>query len=98
MLGDLPPSSSDTRFTVAAASRMISLPSSLLPVKAILSTPGWVTIGMPTVRPPPLTTLMTPRGTPHSSKPLASSITDKGVWLAGFRTDVQPAASAAASF
>src|SRR5207249_11895378 len=36
MLGDLPPSSSDTRLSVDAVSRWISFPTSVEPVKAIL--------------------------------------------------------------
>ncbi len=40
MFGDLPPSSSEIFFSVPAAARMISLPTSTLPVNAILSTSG----------------------------------------------------------
>ena len=40
MFGDLPPSSRDTRFSVSEVSRWISLPTSVEPVKAILSTIG----------------------------------------------------------
>ena len=47
MLGDLPPSSSDTRLSVPAASRMMPLPTSVDPVKAILSTPGCRTSAIP---------------------------------------------------
>ncbi len=40
MFGDLPPSSSEIFFSVSAAPRMIVLPTSTLPVNAILSTSG----------------------------------------------------------
>ena len=42
MFGDLPPSSSEIFFSVSAASRMMILPTSALPVNAILSTSGCV--------------------------------------------------------
>ena len=49
--GDLPPSSSDTRFMSSTAARPISLPTSVEPVKAILSTPGCATSAAPAVSP-----------------------------------------------
>ena len=42
----------------------------------------------------PVTTLKTPLGTPARSASSASAKAEKGVWLAGFATMVQPAASA----
>ena len=65
MLGDLPPSSSVTRFSVSAAPRMISLPTAVEPVNAILSIPGCWTIALP-VSGPPVTMLTTPAGKPAS--------------------------------
>ena len=53
MLGDLPPSSRLIFFSVSAAVRMICLPTSTLPVKAILSTSSWATSGAPAVSPKP---------------------------------------------
>ncbi len=53
MLGDLPPSSSDTRLSWSAAFRMISFPISALPVNAILRTFGWLTSGPPAPGPSP---------------------------------------------
>src|SRR5205085_2024987 len=97
MFGDLPPSSSEIFFSVAAALRMIVLPTSALPVKAILSTPGCSTIAAP-VAPSPLTMLTTPDGRPASAKLEASSRIDNGVCSAGFSTVVQPAQIAGASF
>ena len=40
MTGDLPPSSSDTRFRLPAAPAMIDLPTAVEPVNEILSTSG----------------------------------------------------------
>ena len=48
MTGDLPPSSSDTRFSVSVAALLMALPTSVEPVNAILSTPGCVTSAAPT--------------------------------------------------
>ena len=59
MFGDLPPSSSEIFFSVSAAARMIVLPTSALPVNAILSTSACSTIAAP-VSPSPVTMLTTP--------------------------------------
>src|ERR1700688_223726 len=98
MLGDLPPSSSVTRFTVSAASFTIILPTLADPVKAILFTSGCFTSGDPQLSPNPVITLTTPLGNPTSSNHFASSSTVNGVCSAGLSTQVQPAASAGASF
>ena len=97
MFGDLPPSSSEIFFRVSAAERMMSRPTSRLPVKAILSTSSWATMAAP-VWPKPVTTLTTPLGTPHSSKKRANSRSVRGVCSAGLITMEQPAHSAGASF
>ena len=52
----------------------------------------------PAVSPNPLTMLTTPGGRPTSSNQFANSRTVSGVCSAGFSTQVQPAASAGASF
>ena len=98
MLGDLPPSSSESRFSVPAASRMICLPTSVEPVNAILSTRGSRTMAMPTLPPGPVTTLTTPSGTPASWQSSANLSAVSGVCDAGFSTIVLPAARAGASF
>src|ERR1700731_213291 len=54
IFGDLPPSSSVTRFSVSAALFTIILPTAALPVNATLSTPGWATSAAPAVSPKPL--------------------------------------------
>src|SRR5258708_25785250 len=98
MFGDLQPSSSVTRFTVSAACLTIVFPTSALPVKAILFTSGCFTNGAPQVSPKPVTMFTTPGGKPTSENQLAISSAVSGVCSAGLSTQVQPAASAGASF
>ena len=98
MLGDFPPSSSETRFTVAAASRMMPWPTAVEPVNAILSTSACLTSAAPAVRPSPATTLKAPAGNPAACATSAKSRAVSGVSEAGFNTTVQPAASAGANF
>src|SRR6266849_1574786 len=98
ILGDLPPSSRVTRLSVSAALLTIILPTAALPVNATLSTPGWATNAAPAVSPKPLMIFTTPGGSPTSSNQLANSSAVSGVCSAGFKTQVQPAASAGASF
>src|SRR3990172_23871 len=98
MLGDLPPSSSESRLSVPAASRMICLPISVEPVNAILSTRGSRTSAIPALPPGPVTTLKTPSGSPASWQSSANLSAVSGVSDAGFRTTVLPAASAGAIF
>ena len=62
--GDLPPSSSETRFRLPAAALTISLPTSVEPVKATLSTSGCSASAAPAVSPKPVTMLTTPSGKP----------------------------------
>src|SRR5271154_4676756 len=98
IFGDLPPSSSVTRFSVSAALFTIILPTAALPVKATLSTPACATSAAPAVSPVPFTTFTTPAGKPTSSNQPATSIAVSGVCSAGLSTQQQPAASAGASF
>lgn len=82
---------------LSAALRMISLPTSVDPVNAILSIPGCRTIILPTSD-RPVTMFKTPAGTPASTanSPNRSALRD--VRLAGFHTIVLPQASAGPSF
>ena len=82
----------------STAARPISLPTSVEPVKAILSTPGCATSAAPAVSPRPVTTLTTPGGKPASSTSSPSRNAVSGVSSAGLSTTVQPAASAGAIF
>ena len=79
----------------AVASRM-RRPTSVEPVKAILST-SEATIISPTA-PSPVTMLTTPLGTPASPQIWAKRSAVRGVYSAGFRTTVLPIASAGAIF
>ena len=96
--GDLPPSSSVTFLKSRAACTAISRPTSGLPVKLSLSTPGWRTSAAPAVSPRPGTTLTTPAGKPTSSMSFAIHSVDSDASSAGLRTTALPAASAGPSF
>ena len=97
MFGDFPPSSSVTRLSARPAFAPISRPTTVEPVKAILSTSGWSTSAAP-VSPSPVITFSTPSGRPASSASSPSRSAVKGVCSAGFSTIVQPAARAGATF
>ncbi len=97
MNGDLPPSSSVSDLPEPAVSSRIRRPTSVEPVKAILSTSGCLTSISP-VAPSPVTTLTTPLGSPAISQMSAKSSADSGVNLAGLRMLVLPSAIAGAIF
>src|SRR5213080_1061423 len=90
MFGDLPPSSSDTFLSVFAARAISCLPTSVDPVKAMASTPGWSTRALPTTLPRPGTTFSTPAGSPHSFAYSANFSSDSAVFEAGLITTVFP--------
>ena len=90
MLGLLPPSSSVTRFSDCPHLAPISRPTTVDPVKATLSTPGWSTIAAP-VSPSPLRMLTVPGGIPASRTSSPSLNALSGVCSAGLRIVVQPA-------
>ena len=89
MFAALPPSSRVSRLPVPASARWISLPTSVDPVNAILSTPGWVTSAAPVV-PAPVSTFTTPGGSPACWQTSASSSAVSGVVSAGLSTQVLP--------
>ena len=68
MLGDLPPSSCATRFTVSAAFLATAMPARVEPVKLTMSTSLWLDSATPTPGPSPLTRLNTPAGTPAACR------------------------------
>ncbi len=72
-------------------------PTSVEPVKAILSMSLCSTISAP-VAPSPVTMLTTPGGSPASMHTSAKASAVSGVNSAGFSTTVFPAASAGAIF
>ena len=75
----------------------MSLPTAVEPVKATLSTPGWVTSAIP-ISPGPVMMLTTPAGRSAWRQTSAKSSALSGVVLAGLSTTVLPAASAGAIF
>ena len=97
MLGDLPPSSCATRFTLGAASIATCVPARVEPVKDIMSTSGCLDSAAPTLGPAPLTRLNTPAGTPASCMISAHTCAERGAISLGFSTTVQPTASAGAT-
>jgi hypothetical protein len=97
MNGDLPPSSSDSFLPVPAVALRMMRPTSVEPVKASLSMPGWLTMASPT-RPSPVTMLTTPAGTPACWQISANSSAVSEVNSAGLKTMVLPAARAGAIF
>ena len=96
MTGALPPASSETRLNVRAPSSISRRPTSLLPVKLILSTRGSLANASPTTSPAPTMPFATPFGSAsiRSSSPKIA-IDDAGASLAGLSTNVQPVAIAA---
>jgi len=97
-LADFPPSSSETFFTVFAASSATRRPAAVEPVNETMSTPGCVTIASPTTGPEPDRKLNTPRGSAVRLAISASMKHESGTTSLGFSTTVQPAASAGPSF
>src|SRR5208282_4634478 len=94
MNGALPPSSSPTFFTVPAAWRMRSLPTSVEPVKPTKRTAGCSHIALPIAGASPVSMLRTPGGKPARRASSASASAVSGVSGAGLTTAVQPTASA----
>src|SRR3569833_3337872 len=97
MLGDLPPSSWCTRFTVGAANLATSVPARVEPVKDTISTSGWDASAAPTSIPVPLMRLNTPFGTPASCKTSAQTIALGGGGAGGGGAGGRPAAGAGAA-
>jgi hypothetical protein len=99
IVGPLPPSSSVTGFKLLrAAASMIRRPTSVEPVKAILSTSMCEESAAPMVPPGPFTMLTTPGGKPTLAMSFAMYRAVSGVNSDGFSTTVFPVASAGAIF
>jgi hypothetical protein len=89
----LPPNSSVSDLSVAAATAATVRPAATLPMKPIFATPGCATSVPPASR-PPVTTLNTPGGkTPSQSSAIRSD--ESGVSGAGLTISELPAASGA---
>src|SRR6202043_1294831 len=92
--GALPPSSSPSFFTPTDACWYRILPTSVDPVKPTKATAGFSHNTLPIPDELPVRILNTPLGTPAVSASATSASAVSGVSLAGFKTTVQPAASA----
>src|SRR5258708_35120305 len=66
IFGDLPPSSSEIRFTSREANSIIREPIDVEPVNDIFRIKGWVTSASPIAEPEPDKTCNTPAGNPAS--------------------------------
>ncbi len=95
--GDFPPSSSESFLPLPAVATRINRPTSVDPVKAILSTSGWATRASP-ARPSPVMMLTTPAGSPASVHSSAKRSAVSEVNSAGLSTTVFPIANAGATF
>ena len=99
IVGDFPPSSSETFFRFPAAAFVIILPTSVDPVKATLSTIGCSANGAPAYSPNPVTIFKTPFGNKPELSIISISLNaDNGVLLSRFHNFVHPAVSAGAIF
>ena len=96
--GDLPPSSSVTRFTSRAARAAISRPTAVEPVKATLAMPGCSTIRRPTSSPVPTSTVSRLSGAPAASTMRCNSSAVSGVSSDGLWMTALPAAKDGAIF
>src|ERR1051325_3308672 len=94
--GECPPSSMVARFMPRAASSARCLPTGTEPVKEILRTIGEAIRYSETCAGTPNTRLITPGGTPASSKHFTSSTQEPGVSSEALMMIEQPAASDAA--
>src|SRR5262245_56623253 len=90
MITLLPPNSSEQIFPLRAAFTATMPPTSVEPVNDTSRTPGCSVNGAPAPSPVPMTTLITPAGTPASSAALTRLIVERGVSSAGLMTSVSP--------
>src|SRR3546814_6422500 len=92
VVGDVPPSSSDTFVRPSEAARYTASPPGSPPVKAILATSGCAASRAPASWPYPVTVLTTPRGKPASSNKAAKASVEQDACSDGLMTAVFPAA------
>ena len=95
MSADLPPSSSCSFLMLTVDASMMRRPVSVDPVNATRSTSGCAASAFPAALPEPVTTLMTPAGTPASCRISATRSTDSEASEAGLSTAVHPLARTA---
>ncbi|MNE76071.1 hypothetical protein D3C80_1722840 [compost metagenome] len=98
MVGDLPPSSSDTGIILSAAIWAMCLPVLVPPVNDTRLISGCCVSASPSSEPLPGNTLTRPLGKPASSQICASCRASSGVISAGLITTALPAARAGATF
>lgn len=99
MFADFPPNSKvNLLMLLLVEFFIISRPTSVDPVKATLSIPGWLTIALPAVSPYPDNMLTTPSGNPASVINSPTLNADNGVYSAVFITIVHPVAKAGPNF
>ncbi|MNF84852.1 hypothetical protein D3C84_672320 [compost metagenome] len=94
MNGALPPSSSETFFSVGAHWAISSLPMAVEPVNDNLRTCALAVSSAPMAMASPVITLKIPAGMPACSASAAMASAEKGVSGAGLTMHGQPAASA----
>ena len=97
-LGDLPPSSRPIFLMFPAAARMMLCPTSVLPVKVIISTSSLSARVLPTTEPGPSTRFAQPFGRPTFSKISKRCTLESTQLELGLNTTLFPAARAGASF
>src|SRR5580704_14115779 len=97
-LGFLPPISRESFLKAGLATRAISAPVRVLPVKEMADTLGCLQRAAPAVLPNPCTMFKTPGGRPANRHSLASRKAVMGVISDGLATTQLPAASAGATF
>src|SRR5678815_502533 len=95
--GALPPSSSESFFTVVEHCAISSLPTAVEPVKLSLRTIGLLVSSPPIGLESPVTHESTPAGTPARSASTHMASAEYGVSSDGLITIVQPAAKAGAT-
>src|SRR5579884_1758429 len=98
IIGFLPPSSREQCLKLLAAVVPTIRPTSVDPVREIARTSGLSIKGAPIFDPKPLTTLITPLGTPASVSVRTRLNVDSGVSCAGLMTQVLPQTMAGNSF
>src|ERR1700675_3561839 len=98
IIGFLPPNSNEQCLKLFAAVVPTVRPTAVDPVSEMARTSGCSVSGAPTLDPNPLTTLMTPLGTPASTSVRTRLNVDSGVSCAGLITQVLPHTIAGSSF
>jgi hypothetical protein len=96
--GQCPPSSSDKRFSVSDATRIIDWPAAVEAVAVIIRTSECAANAAPASGPEPGRSFSTPFGRPASAKHCRTSAIARGVSGGDLTTMVQPAANAGPTF